>query len=185
MERQYSIAIYPPEEIIGLVKSMKNDLAAKIGWFHSKNAVGHITICEFEASEAGISKIKLQLMRLCDGIEPVKVCLNEFGSYSNGAFYIAPDVDSKNQLKPIMQRIQKSLIIKNMYKSNDPHLSIARKLTPEQLSIAKILFQKINMDFVCKNLVLRQFDEIQKQFIVIDVVPFNSNRQEEIQGTLF
>jgi hypothetical protein len=31
------------------------------GWFHSKNSVRHITICEFKAMEKGIEKIKRQI----------------------------------------------------------------------------------------------------------------------------
>jgi 2'-5' RNA ligase len=86
MEKQYSLAIYPPEATIVLIKSMKEQLATEVGWFHSKNSVGHITICEFKATDSAIEIIKSQISRLCDRLEPVEVCLNEFGSFPNGAF---------------------------------------------------------------------------------------------------
>lgn len=186
MEKQYSLAIYPSEAVIGLVKSMKEQLAQEVGWFHSKNSVGHITICEFKATDKEIEIIKNQLNRLCDVLEPVEVCLNGFGSYPNGAFFISPDEDSKNNLKPIMKRFHESLRIRNMQKSDDPHLSIARRLTPEKLEMAKSLFTAIEVYFLCDCVVLREFDEHVRQFAVIDEFKFNGNTQADfIQGSLF
>jgi 2'-5' RNA ligase len=186
MEKDYSVAIYPSEAIISLVKSMKEQLSKEVGWFHSKNSIGHITICEFKATDKQIEIIKNQMDRLCDTLHPVEVCLNEFGSYPNGAFFISPNKDSKNSLKPIIKRIQESFHIQNMKKSNDPHLSIARRLTPENLERAKTLFSSIDIAFLCESIVLRKFDDTTKQFFVTDTFKFNNNpKPEPIQGTLF
>lgn len=165
---------------------MKEQLASKVGWFHSKNSVGHITICEFRATDVAIETIKNQISRLCDNLAPVDVHLNELGSFPNGAFFIAPDNDSKNNLKHIMKRFHKSLRIQNMIKSDNPHLSIARKLSPENLAQANHLFTSIDLNFVCDSVVLRQFDENIKQFFVTDTFEFKDNPQPKlIQGTLF
>ena len=186
MEKLYSLAIHPPEPILVLIKSMKDQLAAEIGWFNSKNSVGHITICEFKATDAAIETIKNQISKLCETISPIVVRLNEFGSFPNGAFFIAADTDSKNDLKHIMKRFHKSLRISNMQKSDNPHLSIARRLTPEKLTKANHLFSSIALNFVCDGVVLRQFDENIKQFFVTDTFEFKDNPQQEpIQGMLF
>src|SRR6478609_51191 len=186
MEKLYSLVIHPHEEILALVKSMKDQLATKVGWYNSKNSVGHITICEFKATETAIETIKKQISKLCDLLVPVEVHLNEFGSFPNGAFFIAPDNDSKKNLKHIMKRFHKSLLIPNMLKSDNPHLSIARRLKPENLAKANRLFITINLDFVCDSVVLRQFDDNVKQFFVTDTFEFKDNSQpESIQGTLF
>jgi hypothetical protein len=186
MEKHYSVAIYPSEAVIALVKSMKLGLAKEVGWFHSKNSVGHITICEFKATDTTIEIIKHQLSSVCNTLKPVEVCLNDFGSYPNGAFFISPDAASKSILKPIMKRVQESLHNLNMQKSDDPHLSIARRLTPKKLERAKSLFILIDVHFLCESIVLRKFDENIKQFFVIDEFKFNNNPQPEfIQGILF
>jgi len=185
MEGHYSVAIYPSEEVIALVKGMKATLAEKVGWFHSRNSVAHITICEFKASDAVLEKVKQQLARLCDGFEPTAIILNRFDSYPNGAFFIAPDAVSKNNLKPIMKRINDTLLIKNLHKSDDPHLSIARKLTAEQLNVAYQIFTLIDISFIAESVVLRKFNETIKQFEVTDTFLFNSNPTDGIQGTLF
>jgi len=186
MEKLYSLVIHPPHDILDLVKSMKEQLAAEIGWYNSKNAVGHITICEFKATEIEIESIKKQISKLCNPITPVTVHLNSFGSFPNGAFFIAPSSDSKKVLKPIMKQFNKSLQIFEMKKSDNPHLSIARRLSPENLAKANHLFTTIDLHFICNSVVLRQFDENIKQFFVIDTFLFNDNQQEQfIQGTLF
>ncbi|PWA08705.1 2'-5' RNA ligase family protein [Flavobacterium laiguense] len=186
MEKLYSLVIHPPEAILILVKSMKEQLATEVGWFNSKNSVGHITICEFKATDAAIEKIKIQINRLCETLSPVEILLNEFGAFPNGAFFIAPDKDSKTNLKHIMKRFNQSLRIPNMLKSDNPHLSIARRLTPENLIKANHLFTTIDLNFVCDSVVLRQFDENIKQFFVTDTFEFKDNPQPRlIQGTLF
>jgi 2'-5' RNA ligase len=187
MEQQYSIAIYPSEAILDLVKSMKLQLAQEVGWFHSKNSDAHITICEVKATDVTIEIIKKRLTAICDTLKPVEVRLNKFGSYPNGAFFIALDEDSKNNLKPIMKRVQDSLRGFDLQKSDDPHLSIARRLPPENLKKAIRLFRSIDVYFLCDSIVLRKFDENIKQFYVTDTFTFNSNPPppELVQGTLF
>ena len=181
MEKHYSVVIYPSEAVIALVKSMKEGLAKEVGWFHSKNSVGHITICLFKATDKAIENIKNQLSSVCETLEPVEVCLNEFGSYPNGAFFISPDEDSKNSLIPIMKRVQESLHDLNMQKSDEPHLSIARRLSPEKLEKAKSLFPLIDVHFLCDSIVLRKFDENIKQFTVTDTFRFNGNISPDLE----
>ena len=58
MKKKYSVAIHPSEDIILLVKEMKKKLFDEVNWFHSKNSIAHITICEFEATDDEIEIIK-------------------------------------------------------------------------------------------------------------------------------
>ncbi|MNR48737.1 hypothetical protein D3C85_1680110 [compost metagenome] len=85
-----------------------------------------------------------------------------------------------------MKRFHKSIIIPNLLKSNNPHLSIARRLKPENLAKANRMFSEIDLNFVCDRVVLRQFDENVKQFFAIDTFEFKGNTPpESIQGLLF
>lgn len=186
MEKQYSIAVYPPQDIIDSIKIMKDELAAKIGWFNSKNATAHITICEFKTEEKEIEKIKTKLLKIADTFPPFQVHLDHFDSYENGAFFIAPNLDSTQNLKPIMKKTQEVLQLPNLKKSSTPHVSIGRRLTPESVKIAHHLFDTIAIDFLCNTIVLREFDPIKKQFFVINTFSFGNNPLPElIQGSLF
>lgn len=51
MQHTYSIVFQPNHEIVMQLKQYKNMLADRIGWFHSKNSLAHITIAEFNASD--------------------------------------------------------------------------------------------------------------------------------------
>ncbi|OXB19580.1 2'-5' RNA ligase [Flavobacterium tructae] len=186
MEKKYSVVIHPSPEIIEDIKTMKEHLATKIGWFNSKNSVAHITICEFTTDDSQLDKFKQKLFNICDTFTPFQVHLDGFGSYESGAFFIAPNEESKKSLQPVMKKTQKALLLSNLKKSSDPHISIGRKLTPENLKVASQLFTTIAMDFSCEEIILRELDPVKKQFFVIDTFPFGSNPQPElIQGTLF
>ena len=186
MEKKYSVAIYPSQAVIDSVKTMKDYLKSKIEWYNSCNSVAHITICEFIFDEAEINSIKKKLFKISDTFTPFQVDLDHFESYENGAFFIAPSKQSKEKLKPVLKKTQEALRISALKKSNDPHISIGRKLIPENLKIASQLFTTIEIDFLCKEIVLRELDPIKKQFFVIENFPFGSNPQPEfVQGSLF
>jgi 2'-5' RNA ligase len=186
LENLYSLVVHPPEEILLLVQSMKEQLASEIGWYNSKNSVGHITICEFKATETILQSIKKQISQLCNPLVPVSISMDNFGSFANGAFFIAPDNDSKINLKRIMKQFNTSLQIRDMKKSDNPHLTIARRLPPENLIKANQLFTAIHIQFICDSVVLRQFDQNAKQFFALETFAFGNNPQPQtVQGTLF
>lgn len=157
MQNRYSLVISPPENIIAEVKAMKEALAKEIGWYNSKNSLAHITINEFMASDSEIGLIKKQLSRICESLKPVAVCLNSLDTYPNGAFFIAPNEVSKIDLKQILKHINQSFRTKTVLKNNEPHLSIARKLSPEHIAVAYSLFSNpIELNFICNSIALRR-----------------------------
>jgi len=187
MQSRYSLVISPSEEIIALVKSMKELLAKEIGWFHSKNSLAHITINEFMADENEIEGIKKQLTNICDSIKPVAILLNAFDTYPNGAFFIAPDAVSKTDLKQIMKHIHQSFRVKTLLRNNEPHLSIGRKLSTENIAAAYRLFSNpVEFNFICSSISLRLFNPSIKQFEIIERFEFKNNPKPTFeQGTLF
>ncbi len=83
-----------------------------------------------------------------------------------------------------MKKIQEALQISSKDGSDDPHISIGRNLTPENIQIARDLFTAINMDFLCDALILREFDPVKKQYFILETFPFGSNPKPElIQGS--
>jgi hypothetical protein len=85
-----------------------------------------------------------------------------------------------------MKKVTQSLRSLKMEKSSNPHMSIGRKLKPENLERARALFTSIDVAFLCDSIVLRKFDDTIKQFIVTDSFKFNNYpKAEGIQGTLF
>lgn len=85
-----------------------------------------------------------------------------------------------------MKKVHETFKFLKLKKSDNPHLSIGRRLTPENLKIASELFTAINLQFECNEIVLREFNPKVKQFFVIEAFPFGSNPAPEfVQGSLF
>lgn len=187
MQKTYSVVFHPSPTIIDDIKTMKDLLKSKINWYNSCNSVAHITICEFTIEESQLESLKQKLSKICNTFTPFTVYLNDFGAYeTSGAFFINPNEASKDFLKPIMKKVQETLKPLKLKKSDDPHISIGRRLTPENLKIASQLFTTINKDYLCHDIILREFDPIKKQFFVIDSFKFGSNPEPEfVQGSLF
>ena len=175
IRRTYSIAIYPPAEVMNLVKEFKDLLAKIIGWFHSRNSIAHITIIEFQASEAEILIIKDFLKRFCGNKSPFHINLDGFKNYLNGALFIAPDEESKLVTKSFMKQLQASFPLKYHFGSKDPHMSIARQLDKQHIEIANYLFKEVKAEFDCDTVVLREFNEDIKQFVVIEKYILNGS----------
>ena len=183
---KYSVVFHPSEAVIEGVKELKEQLSTKIGWFPSKNSLAHVTICEFEYEIATYENIKSKIANYCRYQNPFEVTFNAFGNYTNGAFFIAPDSDSKAKMIHIMKEIPKQIQFPVSHKSSEPHISIGRQLSKEQLIEAYNLFQKIYLNFTCEGITIRIFNPERKQYDVLETIPFLSEmKPEKEQLTLF
>lgn len=158
MKDLYSIVIMPDDDGIKKVKEWKDDLKTKIKWYNSSNSKAHITISEFLADEDEIVDIINHLKELASYEKPTHLNFEGTSSYSNGAVFLAPDKPTKGTLTGLMTRIQKNLKIKKSYHSKDPHMSIGKKLTGENVAVALEMFKEVKLDFDCASIVLRKFN---------------------------
>lgn len=180
-----SVIIQPNDEVISDVRLMKESLSSKIGWYHSKNSLAHITINEFETNESELEKIKRKLSTISRYLKTQEVIFDDFGTFPNGAFFLSPEADSKLYLKKTMQEIHLTFGYKTHIKSSEPHISIGRKLSLEQIEIGIALFDKPNLSFPCDRLSLRLFNTERKQFDVIEEFLFGNEDMVGKQGVLF
>lgn len=163
---QYSIVILPPQDEINYVADLKNQLNEKIGWYNSRNAKAHITICEFTADLDELDHVVMNLKEIVRSETPRHLVFDGVDSYANGAVYLKPTLQTKVPLTELMVRVQKNLGITNLYKSKAPHISIGRKLSAENVAIALKMFENAKLNFNCTHLVLRKFNPNIKQYEV-------------------
>ena len=183
---KYSVVFNPSKVVIEAVKELKEQLSAKIGWYPSKNSLAHITICEFDCELTTYENIKSRIANYCSYQNPFEVTFNTFGNYSNGAFFIAPNTESKTKMAEIMKEIPKQIQFSVSHKSSEPHISIGRQLTEAQLKIAYSLFDSVNLNFICEGITIRIFNPERKQYDVLETIPFLSELEpEKEQLTLF
>jgi len=182
---KYSVVFMPDLQTIEAVKHLKLLLADKIGWFNSKNSLAHFTIFEFFEDDAHKDNFCLQLERIASEIDSFNMKCDAFDWFDNGAFYIKPNEVSSTKMTELMKQVLKeSTQIKKTITNTNPHLSIARRLSPDKLKIAQQLFKTIDLEFAVTNLTLRKFNESLKQFIVYKEFPL-LGKPKEIQGSLF
>lgn len=185
MLNTYSVVIHPSKNVIDEVKVMKELLASKIGWFNSKNSLAHITINEFEAPTSELANIKKHLQNITQYLKAEEVLFNKLDTFPNGAFFLGAEENSKLYLKETMQNIHQSFTYKTAIKSTEPHISIGRKITPENIKIAYTLFTTPSLFFLCDRIALRVFNTNRKQFDIVEEFIFEGKSKDGKQGVLF
>ena len=172
---KYSVIFHPSDTVIETVRESKEQLSTKIGWYPSKNSLAHVTICEFDCDTTTYETIKSRITAYCHYQKCFSVIFNAFGNYPNGAFFIAPDTESKAKMVTIMKEIPKQIQFHVNHKSSEPHISIGRQLSKEQLQIAYSLFQKVHLEFLCNGITIRKFNPERKQYDIVETIPFNGS----------
>ncbi|MFC7772460.1 2'-5' RNA ligase family protein [Flavobacterium sp. GCM10027622] len=185
MIERYSIVLHPSPEIISTVQQMKEQLAATIGWYNSKNSVAHITLNEFELPVTEFNAIQNHLSSICRYLTAIPTHFDRFDTFPNGAFFLAPHDSCKEGLKTIMKEFHQEFRYKTEIKSSEPHISIGRRLSPEQIAKAYALFAPPSLTFLCDRIALRRFNPDRKQFDCIAEFVFGGEQKEAIQGKLF
>lgn len=182
---KYSICFLPDPATLQIVEHMKYSLGESIGWFNSKNSIGHITITEFSANEQQTLLVKKHIENSCAYFEPISTTICQFNHFTNGAFYLDFDSNSSLIFKEYAKQINKGIHIKNSYKSTTPHLSIARKLTAAKIEQAYELFGRPDFLLQCNQIALRRLNPLKLQFDILETFTFQAKIKPQQQLTLF
>jgi hypothetical protein len=172
---QYSLVIFPTPEQIALVKSYKQLLKSHIGWFGSANAAAHITVINFD-DEFSLTLYLNQIREFCKTIKPQNVILNNWGSFGERTFFIAPNETSQHYLDQLIIDLHHYLGFKS--KDAHAHLSIARGLDAGKMKKAYELFRntEIHLEFSCGAFYLRKFNDQTRQYSdIIEKISFGVN----------
>ena len=171
--KKYSIVIHPAE-LLDEIKKIKQDLKSLIGWYSSVNALAHFTICEFWADENKLEKVKQEVSKLIVNWQKKVIVLTSFDSFTRRAFYVKPDKDSSLYLKALFKAIAVKVkeIIPNACICTTPHLSIGRRLSEEQLQVAKDYFTTYSNSFICEGVMIREFNPVRKQYDLKEFLRF-------------
>lgn len=121
----YSLVIRPPDDIIAIVRQMKDDLRSELGqWFNSSSSDAHITIKEF-LNEEELNFHLPKIRAFCSAQAPEILRFNAFGNFGSHTFYIAPAPVSQRWLLHFLNDFKRQV---TKPESLHPHISIARKL---------------------------------------------------------
>ena len=170
----FSLVIFPTPEQTALVKSYKELLKSRIGWFGSFNAAAHITVIQFD-DEFSLNLHIDQIREFCQTAKAENVTLNNWNSFGDRTFFISPNHQSQQYLDQLIVDLHHYIGFKA--KNIHSHLSIARSLDAGKMKIAYELFQdiRVNLEFSCNAFHLRKFNNQTKQYSdIVEVIPFSN-----------
>ncbi|NII82323.1 hypothetical protein H9N25_06695 [Pedobacter riviphilus] len=165
----YSIVVYPQREVINDVKVLKDRLAAKIGWYASRNSEAHITVVTFLADRYEFGFYKKCIEKICCSQRPHKVIFDHVNvSKFSHAIVLLPNDSCKLYLKDLLNVFRERLKSKNTVNGANAHISIGRDLSSVQIDRAAHLYGNINLEFNCDTIAIRKLDKVKQQFVVIN-----------------
>lgn len=134
---EYLLMLHPHEELWNRIMKVKAEFAEKYKSDHAKWSKPHITLANFLQHEMAESRIVNRLQVIAMGYHPIKIELNDYGSFPSHTIYI--NITSKIPVQALVKQVRTET--QRLMKLNDdnkphfilePHLTIARKLQPWQ-----------------------------------------------------
>lgn len=174
MTKIYALAFMFPGETANHVARLKSLLRKKIDWYHSCNSEAHASIIGFEADWRDLTRIIRAVEDFCFYNSPFAGRLIGTATFPNaGTFYLTPDPESARRMQEYTKAIFRDLFHKRLHKI-EPHVSLARRLSKEDIAIAEALFTDLPIDIpmVCNGIFLRELDPLAGQYRVVHFFPF-------------
>ena len=134
---EYLLVLHPHEELWNRIMKIKTEFAEKYRSDHARWGKPHITLANFLQHEMIEPRITNRLQVIAMGYHPIKIELNDYGSFPSHTIYI--NVTSKMPIQELVKQVRTET--QRLMKLNDdnkphfilePHLTIARKLQPWQ-----------------------------------------------------
>lgn len=182
---RYSIVVYPQRETINDVKVLKDVLWSKVGWYNSRDSEAHATIALFEANKYEFDFYISYIKDFCYAEKPNFVMFDHLiASKKNGAVVVLPNKKSEPYLNDLFKRFRQGLRYKKLMNGAAAHISIGRKLHPEDIEIAQDLFEEVSLNFLCEKIAIRKFNDEIGQYDVIYEFYFLGNPPKQGQLSL-
>ncbi|WP_104383158.1 2'-5' RNA ligase family protein [Sphingobacterium sp. HMA12] len=190
---KYSFVFQPDESGLVLVDGLKQGLRAALaeefpdkgkGWYHSCNSKAHVTICAFTGNDDMLAQAIAALQQSLRYERSQYVYFDHFASFAGGAFYIGPTVHARSYLKDRARKVVHTLNPFDLIEiSDEPHISIGRRLEPERLEFAKKMLRSVDLSFMCTGVYIRRFNPDMGQYEHVGFVKFG-NQSKENSGQL-
>lgn len=134
---EYLLVLHPHEELWNRVMKIKTEFAEKYKSDHARFSKPHLILANFLQHEMIEPRIINRLQVIAMGYHPIKIELQDYGSFPGHTIYI--NVTSKMPIQELVKQVRTQA--QRLMKLNDdnkphfilePHVTIARKLQPWQ-----------------------------------------------------
>lgn len=183
MNSVYSVIIRPNESVIVLVRKWKEELRKSIGRNYAGcHSEAHVSITNFVCNEQGLGYWENYIQSFCKVNSSFDMRFNRWGFYpqhKRGVVCLLPDQQSSMTLVPLMKLFNKNAPLSNPGATHQPHISIGRELSDDEVAKAEGLWSNKDLDIVfpADGLTIRKFDPQRLQYTFYKTVLFNANPQ--------
>lgn len=178
----FSIIFYPKDQTLNAVKNLKSNLTSQINDYASQNSLAHITIAGFEANESQLLGVSEYLTKFVKNEVAFTALFNQFScsTFSKGAVFL-PSGNYKSRIHTITKKVRKMISITKMSVISNPHVSIGRELSEEQLNVAHEMFNDESFEFECCQIALREFNTERGQYDIKETFTFTGKINKSVQ----
>ena len=134
---EYLLVLNPHEELRNKIMHVKQEFFDSYKSNTALYSKPHITLANFVQYEMLEDRLVNRLQTIAMGYHPIKIELKDYGSFPSHTIYI--NVTSKVPIQDLTKQIrteaQKLMKLNDDHKPHflmEPHVTIARKLTPDQ-----------------------------------------------------
>jgi 2'-5' RNA ligase len=187
---EYMLVLSPHEDLRNRITGIKKEFNARFKADQSGVGKPHIMLAQFTVWQMMEEKIVNRLKVIAMGNPPIKVMLNNFGSYPSHTICI--NVTTKIPIQNIVKemrsfrRLMKSPE-KDPYFNEDPHITIARKLMPDQYEKSWLEYAHRNFtgSFIADGMLLLKRYQGEKAYQIVQRFEFGNLPVLTRQGELF
>jgi 2'-5' RNA ligase len=190
---EYLLVINPHEELRQKIVAIKNNFYQTYQAETAKWGKPHVTLVTFKQYQLVEQRIINHLKTIALGFKPIKIELNQFGSFPSHTIYI--NVATKTPLQNLVKQIRADT--QRLMKLNDdnkphfivePHITIARKLLPWQYEKGWLEYshKHFTAKFIADGMLLLKRPVGQLQYEIVQRFNFeNLAVATTMQGDLF
>ena len=189
---EYLVVMDPHEELRNRIIQVKKDFFEV---YKASTAIGgkpHVSLVNFLQYEMMEERLVNRLKTIAMGYYPVKVELKDYGSFPSHTIYL--NVTSKlpiqNLVKEIRAQAQRLMKLNDDNKPHfimEPHLTIARKLQPQQYEKGWLEFSHLQFTgrFIADAMLLLRRPIGEMKYEIVKRFEFKNMPVATVQGDLF
>jgi 2'-5' RNA ligase len=132
----YLLILTPPPHLADSIVKIKKDFAAKYDCPQAATSLPHITLSQFTLYNTSEPRIIRRIRTIIEGQKNFLVTLKDFGNFPTHTLYI--QVQTQDSIRTLVRELKQAQSLlktdkfNKPYFTDEPHLTIARKLLPWQ-----------------------------------------------------
>ena len=189
---EYLLVLNPHEDLRDKIMQVKKEFYETYKASAAVYGKPHITLVNFVQYEMTEERIINRLKIIGMGYHPIKVELKDYGSFPSHSIYI--NITSKVPIQSLVKiiRTEAQLLMKldNDNKPHfimEPHLTIARKLQPDQYEKGWLEFSNLHFTgrFIADGMLLLRRPINEMKYQIVQRFEFKNMPVSTVQGDLF